>query len=230
MNWRDIQRELAKRGFNPGRIDGIPGRNTRKAVEAFQRKMGLEVDGIVGSRTLGALFGPTSAKGRQVADLPWLAILNDKMGWHEVNHHKKLSDFLRLDGKTLGDPSKLPWCGDLVETCIALALPDEVIPGNPYLARSWAGFGRSTLPRYGAVGAFWRGSRDGTQGHVGFLIGQRRSDGAYRVRGGNQSNSISDTWLAAGRLLEARMPATFPALTRVLPLLDEAGALSLNEA
>ena len=71
MNWRDIQRELAKRGFNPGRIDGIPGRNTRKAVEAFQRKMGLEVDGIVGSRTLGALFGPTSAKGRQVADLPW---------------------------------------------------------------------------------------------------------------------------------------------------------------
>jgi hypothetical protein len=27
-------------------------------------------------------------------------------------------DWLKRDGRSLGDPSKNPWCGDFVETCI----------------------------------------------------------------------------------------------------------------
>lgn len=228
MDWRVIQRELALRGFDPGPIDGIPGRNTIAALKAFQRKARIAVDGVYGPQTAKALFGETH-RAKAPVGLPWMELLARKMGLHEALHTRKLSDFLRSDGKTLGDPSKLPWCGDLAETVIALTLPNEVIPGNPYLARNWAKFGGKTRPMYGAIGVFWRGKRDGISGHVGFLIGRRASDGALRVRGGNQSNSISDTWLADDRLLEARWPRNFIAPTEPLPRLDGSGALSVNE-
>ena len=50
-----LQRKLASAGFNPGKIDGIFGSNTRAAVLAFQRSKGLAQDGIVGVRTWTAL-------------------------------------------------------------------------------------------------------------------------------------------------------------------------------
>jgi peptidoglycan hydrolase-like protein with peptidoglycan-binding domain len=53
----DLQRRLGAAGFSAGAADGIFGSNTDAAVRAFQRSRGLGVDGIVGSRTWGALLG-----------------------------------------------------------------------------------------------------------------------------------------------------------------------------
>ena len=50
-----LQKRLAEKGFDPGDLDGIFGDNTRAAVVAFQRAMGLYVDGIVGPQTRAAL-------------------------------------------------------------------------------------------------------------------------------------------------------------------------------
>ena len=50
-----LQKRLAAKGFDPGDVDGIFGDNTRAAVVAFQRAMGLYVDGIVGPQTRTAL-------------------------------------------------------------------------------------------------------------------------------------------------------------------------------
>ena len=47
----DIQTYLANNGFNPGIIDGKMGSYTKEAIKAFQRKIGLIPDGVVGSRT-----------------------------------------------------------------------------------------------------------------------------------------------------------------------------------
>jgi peptidoglycan L-alanyl-D-glutamate endopeptidase CwlK len=52
-----LQRALLKRGFNPGKIDGVFGLGTQAAVLAFQRSEGLLADGIAGVRTLAALQG-----------------------------------------------------------------------------------------------------------------------------------------------------------------------------
>jgi len=52
---KKLQSKLASAGFNPGKIDGIFGSNTRAAVLAFQRSKGLVQDGIVGVRTWTAL-------------------------------------------------------------------------------------------------------------------------------------------------------------------------------
>jgi lytic murein transglycosylase len=41
----ELQRLLAERGFDPGRIDGQLGPNSRAAIRAFQKKAGLPPDG-----------------------------------------------------------------------------------------------------------------------------------------------------------------------------------------
>jgi N-acetylmuramoyl-L-alanine amidase len=52
---RALQRRLNVLGFDPGREDGIFGEQTGGAVGDFQRNVGLDADGIVGSTTLDAL-------------------------------------------------------------------------------------------------------------------------------------------------------------------------------
>ena len=124
-------------------------------------------------------------------------------------------DWLKRDGRSLGDPSKNPWCGDFVETSIRMGLPDEpllaALGTNPYWARNWLLFGRDTKPISGAVLVFERGSG----GHVGFAIGQ--DDTHFFVLGGNQSEAVTIARNAKSRLLGARWPATYPPRPQRLP-------------
>lgn len=158
---------------------------------------------------------------------PWLAELRRRKGLHEVYHKKSLWDWLKSDGKTLGDPSKLPWCGDAIETCIHLTLKDEPRIANPYLARNWLKFGIPCSPRLGAVMVFWRGSRNVTSGHVALYEGEDAN--YYHVIGGNQSDSITVTRIAKSRFLGARWPKTYP-LTGSAVAKDAVGKVSTNEA
>jgi N-acetylmuramoyl-L-alanine amidase len=50
-----IQKALLNAGFDPGGIDNKYGKNTAKAVIAFQKQKGLLVDGEVGEKTAAAL-------------------------------------------------------------------------------------------------------------------------------------------------------------------------------
>ena len=52
---RQIQTKLKNWGYYSGSIDGIYGSRTVLAVKAFQRKNGLTVDGVAGSKTLAAM-------------------------------------------------------------------------------------------------------------------------------------------------------------------------------
>ena len=47
----DVQRALARAGFDPGPVDGRMGTKTKSALKDFQRKNNLKADGIVGERT-----------------------------------------------------------------------------------------------------------------------------------------------------------------------------------
>jgi hypothetical protein len=53
--WFDVQRRLVSMGFDPGPLDGVPGRRTATALAAFQKASGLKVDGILGPQTKAAL-------------------------------------------------------------------------------------------------------------------------------------------------------------------------------
>lgn len=50
-----LQTALARLGFDPGRIDGILGPDTERALTEFQRNCGIEVDGVCGPFTIRAL-------------------------------------------------------------------------------------------------------------------------------------------------------------------------------
>ncbi|MBP3431520.1 MAG: spore cortex-lytic enzyme [Clostridia bacterium] len=52
---RTVQTKLKRWGYYTGKVDGIYGNLTRKAVRYFQQKNGLAVDGIVGPKTAAAL-------------------------------------------------------------------------------------------------------------------------------------------------------------------------------
>lgn len=52
---KKIQTKLKQWGYYSGNIDGIYGTGTFKAVKSFQKKNGLDVDGIAGEKTLKAL-------------------------------------------------------------------------------------------------------------------------------------------------------------------------------
>jgi uncharacterized protein (TIGR02594 family) len=150
------------------------------------------------------------------------------MGLHETRDRAVLAKWLKSDGKTLGDPSKLPWCGDFVDTAIELALPDEPRPGklgeNPYWALNWLLFGKACNPAYGAVVAFERPGG----GHVGFLVGQ--DEKRFYVLGGNQGDTVSVTPIDRGRARGYRWPTTYKGKPGELPQMKSGTASSKNEA
>jgi hypothetical protein len=53
---RELQLRLRRLGHRPGPIDGLFGPLTEASVERFQRARGLQVDGVVGPRTLARLL------------------------------------------------------------------------------------------------------------------------------------------------------------------------------
>ena len=54
---QEMQTILIEKGFLTGEADGAFGKETEKAVKAFQKANGLKVDGLAGSRTLDKLYG-----------------------------------------------------------------------------------------------------------------------------------------------------------------------------
>lgn len=233
METAALQSRLKALGFDPGPIDGTFGRSTIAAIKAFQKAHGLPADGVVGPKTIALLspavpapHGIAATAGYQptAAVPPWLAEARRKTGLTEKKDRSILMKWLSSDGHTLGDPSKLPWCGDFVETCIALTLPEERLPTNPYYAQNWSAFGRKVAPALGAVLVFKRPGG----GHVGFYEGEDKT--TYSVRAGNQSNAITVARIAKNRCIAARWPTSYPLPTGGAVASTLTGKVSTNEA
>ncbi|WP_194791892.1 TIGR02594 family protein [Pseudomonas sp. UFMG81] len=228
---RAIQEALISKGFFPGEVDGVWGRRTIAATRAFQAKMGLEVDGIVGPNTAKALFGDSKLVSASPL-LPWLAEAEQLLGTKEVRGDRNNPVILNwaddLDIHYSGD--EVPWCGLFVGHCIAATMVDEILPGNPLGARQWERFGDPIEPRLGAIMVFWRVSKTAGLGHVGFYTGEDET--AYRILGGNQSDKVCFTWVSKDRFLRARWPRTALSLGggQTIVRMNRAQDLSDNEA
>jgi len=218
-----VQERLIALGYYLGSsgADGIPGRLTTRAIAAFHADKGLDIKnpGSVGPKTIAALGLDATAP----IVPPWVTEARRFLGLHEVRDAKKLNKALRLDA------SEIAWCGVFAGMVIATALPKEPMPANPLGSRNWLRFGRSIpAPQIGAVAVFWRGSREGWQGHVGIVVGHDKTH--LHVLGGNQSNSVSVARVAKDRLLGYRWPSTFDLPTGTLPLSTISARVTTNEA
>ncbi len=58
---KEIQQALKNAGYYDGKIDGVKGKNTKKAIKDFQKSNGLQADGVVGRRTWDLLSNHLSA-------------------------------------------------------------------------------------------------------------------------------------------------------------------------
>ncbi|PHY14306.1 TIGR02594 family protein [Caulobacter sp. B11] len=229
----EIQKALASKGFDPGNIDGVWGRRTAQAVRSFQAVRGLQVDGVVGPVTAAALNLPPAAAKADTADdaaLVWFQEARRLKGLREGPGDADNPDLMRMaqDLKLDYRSDDIPWCGLFAAHCIGATLTTEPLPANPLSARGWRRFGGPCTPRPGAVMVFWRGRRDGWQGHVAFYVGED-DQGFFHVLGGNQSDAVTVTRINRTRLLEARWPATV-ALSAAGPRLVKAdGQVSAGE-
>lgn len=223
-----LQRRLIALGYNlgPAGADGDPGRKTIAAVAKFQadRKLDIQYPGTIGPKTLKAL-----GIEEQVTEIlpPWVTLAKSKMGLIETRDNKALKEFLKSDGHALGDPAKLPWCGDFVETCIALSLPREPMIANPYWALNWLNFGVEVPKDNPVMGAIGAAERNGG-GHVFFVVGHDKAN--YHALGGNQSNSVSIVKMPKDRVKGLRFPSTYPMPAKSLGFSTFNGKISVNEA
>lgn len=237
LRLRSLGYTLGTSGPNGDGVDGEYGPRTQAAVARFQLERGikatgggpLKYPGSLGPATLALLFPEGVVTVAPVTEPPWMVEGRRVMGLHETTNRSALMAWLRRDGHALGDPTKLPWCGDFVDTSVRLSLPTEVFPGalgqNPYWARNWLLFGRPCEARRGAVVVF---GRDGG-GHVAFVVGLS-ADGKYvYCLGGNQSNRVSIVKMSVDRVLGYRWPTTYPLDAGELPTMN-GGVLSTNEA
>lgn len=167
-----------------------------------------KADGLYGPLTEIALNKLISNRGFvDRASYPWVEEFRKVFGLHEIRDNEALKAWLISDGKTLGDPKMLPWCGDAMATAIRKSLPDEkfvgVLAENPYWALNWAAFGDAIEPCFGAIGVFKRAEG----GHVGVLVSQSKD--TYHVLGGNQGDSVSLTSVPKSSFVTSRWPKTF---------------------
>lgn len=159
---------------------------------------------------------------------PWMDTATSLMGTKEVAGNGDNPTIIawahELGGwvSSFYNHDAIPWCGLFVGLCIhRCGMP---IPSNALGAKNWATWGVPIEhPCFGAVLVFQRPGG----GHVGFYIGENAT--AYRVRGGNQSDSVDDTWVEKSRCIAMRWPSGVEVEGAPI-LLTSSGVLSHNEA
>lgn len=169
---------------------------------------------------------PPSASAPKDRDPPWVTVARGLIGLREIegpaNAPLIAKGWARLGAPWFND-DETPWCGLFVAHCLeAAGLP---YPGKGMFARAkaWLDWGKVSPPVHGAVAVFGRAGG----GHVGFLVGESRTN--LYVLGGNQGNMVSIAPVARSRALGFRWPASLPA-SQVQLARMEGGVISRNEA
>jgi uncharacterized protein (TIGR02594 family) len=135
----------------------------------------------------------------------WYRVAGKQIGVKEIPGAKSnptIMSWAKALGAKLGiayTNDDTPWCGVFVGYCVQAA--GFKPPPIAVRAKAWATWGEPLItPTLGCVLVFERPGG----GHVGFYAGETTT--AYRVLGGNQSNSVNYAWLAKDRCIAMRWP------------------------
>ncbi len=198
----------------------LPDEN--KGLEAVFSKIFEILMKIVGMLTLGREKEPVNIGGKEPVKEPSqpqpsgsknyngqiLKVAIEELGQKEIQGEKsnkqvvKYHAYAREDNDlSKGLADDVPWCSSFV--CYVLE-NSGLGSTNSMAARSYLDWGKSTMGKAlpGDIVVFWRGSKDGWQGHVGFYVDE--TDSFIYVLGGNQNDSVNITRYSKTKLLDIR--------------------------
>jgi uncharacterized protein (TIGR02594 family) len=167
---------------------------------------------------------------------PWLVTAWKYLGTTEIkgkgSHPAIMAMAHRAGGwiKSFFIDDDIPWCALFANGCLDEDCDPRTTGTNSLAADSFSTWGRPlTEPVLGAILVFRRYVKGKLIGHhVGFYLGETTQK--YLVRGGNQSDAVTDTWIDKERCKAIRWPTLFP-----LPgggpifLTDDGKPVSVNE-
>lgn len=115
-------------------------------------------------------------------------------------HNPRILTYFRAPGFSWVKDDETAWCAAFVNWCFwkaGLKVPATLA------ARSFLTVGKRTLsPKLGDLVVLWRGTKEGTLGHVGFYICTVGK--IVYILGGNQSNSVNITGFPTAQVLDYR--------------------------
>lgn len=137
----------------------------------------------------------------------WLELARCEIGKKEVKGNGDNPDIMQyyIDaGHPEIEHDEVSWCAAFV--CSQIERSGYASP-KTLAARGLLRWGKVLdKPKVGCVAVFWRNSRNGWQGHVGFYLGEDGNN--IKLLGGNQSDQVSITTIPKSRLLGYRWPVT----------------------
>ncbi|SHI63181.1 TIGR02594 family protein [Rubritalea squalenifaciens DSM 18772] len=181
------QYALREHGFDPGPLDGIEGVRTRAALaDACQQH--LDAAGL----TKVPAYAERAQEYLGLSEVPGAESNRTILGW------------IRSFFSWAKDDGELAWCAIFINTMLAKS---GIRGTGSAAARSFLQWGEPVeKPRKGDIVVFWRGSRQGWQGHVGLYWGEAGSEHIYCL-GGNQANRVSIAKYPRSRVLGYRREA-----------------------
>lgn len=240
---KQIQRALAQLGY-PLTGTGYFGSATDTAVEAFQRRAGLTVDGAVGVDTAAAIdraLGsnqaavPAAVKA-EIAQPLWLQAGIKMIGVREGAGAKDNATIINWAKEEGGDIAaaythdSIPWCALFANHCLTKAGRKGT---ETLWALDFAGKWPSVKLLGPAVGAFAPMLRNGG-GHIIQVVGKDQR-GNIMGLGGNQSDQVSIVPFPMSRLNKGFWWPSSVVLPKaiglsMLPVVRSDGRISSNEA
>lgn len=120
--------------------------------------------------------------------------------WLGKDHNPQVLKYFKEIGQKWVKDDETPWCAAFVNWCLLKA-------GKPHTgklnARSFLTYGVSTKkPTLNDIVVFWRGSKDGAEGHVGFYVAETKT--SIYVLGGNQNQQVNISKYPKAQLLDYR--------------------------
>lgn len=104
-------------------------------------------------------------------------------------HNQRILQYSKDIGLNHINTDEIPWCSIFMNWVAHRAGFERSDKAN---ARSWLNVGATiTQPEPGDVVIYWRGSRNGTRGHVGIYMGYSADGSRIYTLGGNQGDSVS---------------------------------------
>lgn len=205
------------------------------ALREAQEMAGFRTDRTVpGPEIIQRLENKPTERPRPGRDPDWMVEARKYIGAREIKgatDNPTVVGFWAEIGANWFNDDETPWCGGFVGAVLKRAGYPTLSAAQAPRARAWLNYGHAiSEPVVGAVVVFWRGSRNGTSGHVGFVAGADRF-GRLMVLGGNQSDAVTIAAFDRDRVLGFRWPPDTPKPDggwKTLPTLS--GPVSTSEA